>query len=68
MGRNDRSAESDKDLEDLRERLRGEILAWEGGRAIRRSDDQRTKWIDESPPDAHETHNEWNGVFDEVVV
>jgi len=26
-----------KDLEDLRERLREEILAWEGGRAIRRS-------------------------------
>src|ERR1700747_3069288 len=26
-----------KNLEDLRERLRQEILAWEGGRAIRRS-------------------------------
>ena len=68
MGRNDRSAESDKGLGGSSGKTSGGNPRV-GGRPCDSSlDDQRTKWIDESPPDAHETHNEWNGVFDEVVV
>jgi len=68
MGRNDRSAESDKGLGGSSGKTSGGNPRVEGGRAIRRSTINELNGIDESPPDAHETHNEWNGVFDEVVV